>query len=107
MLWGEEYSSEGGRVKGEDEGEEGYGIGNTMDGEKGEKEIGVRDVMFASSRRDRNALTDRESSRQLRVAGFTVDVVEGCPLHRIMTKKRVKSSGKLTHLYRQLRASND
>lgn len=65
MLWGE-----GGAVE--------YGIRQTMDGEKGRREMEVRDVMIASSRRDGNALTDRESSRQLRVAGFTVDVKEGC-----------------------------
>ena len=94
-------------MKGDDEGGEGHRIRNTMDGEKGGKEKGVRDVMIASSRRDRNALIDRESSRQLRVAGFTVDAVEGCTLDRIVTKKRVEISRNLTHLYRQLRASND
>ena len=44
-------------MKGEDEVGVGYGVGQTTDGEKGRKEMEVRDVMIASSRRDGNALT--------------------------------------------------
>lgn len=66
----------------------------------------LRDVMIAGSRRDGNALIDRESSGQLRVAAFTIGGVEDCPLHRIVTQKRVEVSHQLTYLYPQPRGSS-